>query len=80
MKSGSQTTVEAGTTELLTLQQGRDMEKIDKIYKIHNRQRARLLAHLEQRGLLTKEIEVSLKRAFRYTLEDIKEAIGQDKE
>ena len=56
------------------------MEKIDKIYKIHNRQRARLLAHLEQRGLLTKEIEVSLKRAFRYTLEDIKEAIGQDKE
>ena len=53
------------------------MEKID---KIHTRQLARLLEHLSQRGWLTKEIEVALKRAFRYTVEDIKQAIGHDKE
>jgi len=48
------------------------MEKID---KIHTRQLARLLEHLSQRGFLTKEIEVAIKRSFRYTIEDIKESL-----
>ena len=45
---------------------------MDKLDKIHNRQLARLLAHLQSRGMLTHELETTLKRSFRFAFDDIK--------
>jgi len=54
------------------------MEKVD---KLHKRQIARLLTHLERTGQLTVELEKDLKRAYRFAFEDVETLIqGLDKE
>jgi len=44
---------------------------MDEVTRLHKRQLARLLSHLERTGQLTVELEKDLKRAYRYTFEDI---------
>ena len=54
---------------------------MDKVEKLHNRQLARLLAHLDRTGQLTVELEKDLKRAYRFAFEDVETLIqGLDKE
>jgi hypothetical protein len=53
---------------------------MDNIDKIHSRQLARLLAHLNGKGLLTHEIETTLKRSFRFVFDDVKAQYVTDKE
>ena len=57
---------------------GQGMEKVD---KIHNRQLARLLSHLERTGQLTVELEKDIKLAYRFVFEDVSTLIeGHGKE
>ena len=52
-----------------------------KIDRIHRRQVARLLDHLQRTGQLTPAMESDIKRSFGFVFEDVKTAIqGQDKE
>jgi len=44
---------------------------MDKVEKLHKRQLARLLSHLEKTGQLTLELEKDLKRAYRFAFEDV---------
>ena len=54
---------------------------LDKVEKLHKRQIARLLTHLEKTGQLTVELEKDLKRAYRFAFEDVETLIqGLDKE
>ena len=46
-----------------------DMEEIE---RLHKRQLARLLSHLEKTGQLTLALEKDMKRAYGYVFEDIK--------
>lgn len=51
------------------------------IDRIHRRQVARLLAHLERTGQLTPEMEGDIKRSFGFVFQDVKAAIqGDDKD
>ena len=54
---------------------------MDKVEKLHKRQLARLLSHLEKTGQLTLELEKDLKRAYRFAFEDVETLLqGLDKE
>jgi hypothetical protein len=44
---------------------------MNEIDRLHNRQLARLLSHLEKTGQLTVELEKDLKRAYRFAFQDI---------
>jgi hypothetical protein len=44
---------------------------MNEIDRLHNRQLARLLSHLEKTGQLTVELEKDLKRAYRFAFHDI---------
>ena len=52
----------------------------DKMRRIHKRQVARLLNHLERKGMLTAELEQDIKRGYGYTFQDVEAALGHDKE
>jgi len=57
---------------------GRDMDKVD---KLHNRQLARFLTHLQKTGQLTPELETDIKRAYRFVFEDVETLLqGHDQE
>ena len=49
---------------------------MDKVEKLHRRQLARLLTHLERTGQLTIELEKDLKRAYHYAFEDVETLIS----
>jgi glutamine synthetase adenylyltransferase len=52
------------------------------IERLHKRQLARLLSHLEKTGQLTPELVQDLKRAYGFVFEDIKNLLkrqGEDK-
>jgi len=48
---------------------------MNEIERLHKRQLARLLSHLEKTGQLTMELEKDLKRSFHYVFEDIENLI-----
>ena len=54
----------------------------EQINRIHKRQVARMLDHLDRTGQLTPELATDIKRSFGYVFEDVKTAIkqGQGKE
>jgi hypothetical protein len=54
----------------------------EQINRIHRRQVARMLDHLDRTGQLTPELATDIKRSFGYVFEDVKTAIkqGQGKE
>jgi hypothetical protein len=55
-----------------------DMEEIE---RLHKRQLARLLSHLEKTGQLTLSLEKDLKRAYGFVFKDIENLIArQDRE
>jgi len=49
----------------------------DDIQKIHRRQLARLLFHLEKTGQITSRLEKDIKRSFGFTFADIESAIQE---
>ena len=58
---------------------------MDRLDKIHRRQVARFLGHLDRTGRLTPELESDVKRAYGYVFEDVRGMIvegnqGPDKE
>jgi hypothetical protein len=57
-------------------------EMEEQINRIHKRQVARMLDHLDRTGQLTPELATDIKRSFGYVFEDVKTAIkqGQGKE
>jgi len=56
---------------------GLDMENQEKIRKIHRRQLARLLNHLDRNGQLTPALEADIKRSFGFTFGDIEETLQE---
>jgi hypothetical protein len=54
----------------------------EQINRIHKRQVARMLDHLDRTGQLTPALATDIKRSFGYVFEDVKTAIkqGQGKE
>jgi hypothetical protein len=53
----------------------------DTLRKIHRRQVARLLDHLQRTGQSTPTLEQDVKRAFGYVFQDVEAAVqGHDKE
>jgi hypothetical protein len=54
----------------------------EQINRIHKRQVARMLDHLDRTGQLTPELATDIKRSFGYVFEDVKTVIkqGQSKE
>lgn len=53
---------------------------MEQIEKIHKRQLARFLEHLNRTGQLTPSLTVDIKRAFGYVFQDINTALGLDEE
>jgi hypothetical protein len=54
---------------------------MNKIQKLKNRQLAKFLTHLKKTGQLTPELEKDIKRAYRFTFEDIEALLqGHDQE
>ena len=49
----------------------------EQINRIHRRQVARMLDHLDRTGQLTPELAADIKRSFGYVFEDVKTAIKQ---
>ena len=53
----------------------------NEVERLHKRQLARLLTHLERTGQLTVELEKDLKRAYRFAFTDIENLLTRhDKE
>lgn len=52
------------------------MDQDVNIQKIHRRQLARLLYHLNVKGRLTPELEKDLKRSFNFVFEDVQASIS----
>lgn len=53
------------------------MNNLEKIRKIHRRQLARLLDHLQSSGQLTPALEKDLKRSFGFTFGDIEQVLQE---
>jgi len=53
------------------------MDNQEKIRKIHRRQLARLLDHLQQNGQLTPSLEKDIKRSFGFVFGDIETVLQE---